>query len=89
LASPSTSVSVLRRGDGAAAQYGLDVFSRGEHDALWHMWSEGSWSQWESLGGIVTADPAATSWGPGRIDAFARGTGGAFWHRWFEGGWNA
>src|SRR5947199_2875508 len=44
------------------------------------------WSRWESLGGIVTAGSAATSWGYGRIDVFARGTDGAFWHRWFEGG---
>ena len=71
----------------------LDVFSRGEDDALWHMsrtaGAASEWSAWESLGGIVTAGPAATSWGPGRIDTFVRGTDGAFWHRWFEGGWSA
>jgi len=66
----------------------LDVFSRGENNALWHKWfANGAWHAWESLGGFVTAGPAAVSWGTGRIDAFARGTDGAFWHRWFDGAW--
>src|SRR4051794_14725716 len=29
-------------------------------------------STWESLGGGLTSDPAAVSWGDGRIDVFAR-----------------
>lgn len=43
---------------------------------------------WESLGGIITSDPAAVSWGPQRLDVFARGTDDALWHRWFDHGWH-
>ncbi|HWJ66757.1 MAG TPA: hypothetical protein VNT31_08775 [Nocardioides sp.] len=43
---------------------------------------------WESLGGTITSDPAAASWGPGRLDVFARGTDTALWHRWYDGSWH-
>lgn len=43
---------------------------------------------WESLGGVITSDPAAVSWGPQRLDVFARGTDDALWHRWFDHGWH-
>lgn len=65
----------------------LAVFTQGPGNALWHRrFDGGDWTEWESLGGIITAGPAATSSGPGRIDAFARGTDGAFWQRTFENG---
>ena len=35
----------------------------------------------------TTSDPAAVSWGTGRIDVFARSTKGTLLHKWFEGGW--
>lgn len=47
------------------------------------------WSGWESLGGVLTSKPSATSWGPNRIDVVARGTDSAVWHRWWDGAsWN-
>ncbi len=60
----------------------VDVFARGTDNALWHNIGSGtsesssnwSWSGWENLGGVLTSDPAAVSWGPDRIDVFARGT---------------
>jgi hypothetical protein len=51
------------------------------------------WSGWESLGGIITSKPSATSWGTDRIDAVARGTDSAVYHRWWDGahwgGWES
>jgi hypothetical protein len=65
----------------------LDVFGRGEDNALWHKSLTGrDWSDWVSLGGVLTSPPAAVSWGEGRIDVFIRGTDMALWHRWFTGG---
>ncbi|WP_108718751.1 hypothetical protein [Miniimonas sp. S16] len=73
----------------------LDVFVRGTDNALWHKWFRrgtfgigGGWSGWESLGGVLTSDPAAVSWSEGRIDVFVRGTDNALWHKWFAGGWS-
>ena len=40
------------------------------------------------LGGQLTSDPAAVSWGPGRIDVFARGTDFQPHHKWYDGGWS-
>ena len=50
-------------------------------------WRTG-WRAWEDLGGIITSDPAVSSWAPGRLDCFARGTDNAMWHKWFQGGWS-
>ena len=43
-----------------------------------------AWSGYESLGGIITSNPTAVSWGANRIDVFARGTDSAMWHRWWR-----
>jgi hypothetical protein len=75
----------------AAASWGpnrLDVFAQGATDfELKHIWWDGAWSAWESLGGSLTSDPAAVSWGPGTIDVFARGPDNALWHNWYFNGW--
>ncbi|MBB6214268.1 hypothetical protein HNQ80_000337 [Anaerosolibacter carboniphilus] len=64
----------------------LDVFGRGQNNALWHKWWDGSrWSDWEDLGGVLTSAPAAVSWGPNRIDVFGRGQNNALWHKWWNG----
>jgi hypothetical protein len=57
-------------------------------NALWHKWFDGAWRNWESLGGTITAGPAASSWAPGRLDVFAKGADNALWHKWFAGGWS-
>lgn len=36
-----------------------------------------TWSHWETLGGYLTEAPAAVSWDADRIDVFARGTDNA------------
>ncbi len=53
----------------------LEVFCRGNDGQLWHTWmynyAEFSWSGWYPLGGSIANDPAAISWGSGRMDVFA------------------
>ena len=47
--------------------------------------------QWESIGGVLTSDPAATLNAPGGLVVFARGTDNAIWHTWQEhinGNWS-
>ena len=47
-----------------------------------------AWSSWESLGGIITAGPAVSSWAGERLDTFVKGADNALWHKWFAGGWS-
>jgi hypothetical protein len=47
--------------------------------------------QWESIGGVLTSDPAATLNEPGGLVVFARGTDNAIWHTWqdqINGNWS-
>lgn len=63
----------------------LDVFGRGQNNALWHKYWDGrQWSGWEDLGGVLTSPPAAVSWGPNRIDIFARGQNQSLWHLYWD-----
>jgi hypothetical protein len=73
----SSAPAVASRGYGK-----LDVFVRGMDNALYRksfdinnsydIWT--GWSDWQRLGGELTqGDPAAVSWGNGRIDVFTRG----------------
>jgi hypothetical protein len=64
----------------------LDVFARGQNQALWHLYWDGSrWSGWEDLGGILISAPAAVSWGRNRIDVFGIGQNQALWHLYWDG----
>ena len=47
-----------------------------------------NWSNWESLGGGLTSDPAVSSWSSGRLDTFVRGGDNALWHKWYQNGWS-
>ena len=68
----------------------IDAFVRGIDNALWHIWFVGVfWSNWESLGGVLTSGPAVASWGYNRLDVFGRGTDNALWHKWWNGSWSA
>jgi hypothetical protein len=60
-----------------------DVFLQGTDNALWytHHTSASGWTAWKSLGGGLTASPAAVSRPNGKIDVFVRGTDGALWTR--------
>jgi C1A family cysteine protease len=61
----------------------LDVFVQGTDNVLWykHYQSASGWSGWQSLGGVLSASPAAVSRPNGKIDVFVRGTDGALWTR--------
>jgi hypothetical protein len=62
-----------------------------------HKFFEGTWGpggiqdSWEDLGGAgpqrFWRDPAAVSWGPGRVDVFAVGGDERMDHKFFEGTW--
>ena len=65
---------------------GLAVFGRGTDNALWwtHQVTGLVWSSWQSLGGVITSQPAAAAGataGSGPLVALARGTNGALWTR--------
>ena len=62
------------------------MFARGTDGAIWHRAFAGSWAGWESIGGIGTSAPGATSWGPGRIDVFVRGNDRGLWHKFWDAG---
>jgi hypothetical protein len=63
-----------------------DVYIRGDDGQLWQkVQTPTSTSSWSPLGGVLTSDPDASSWGSGRIDVFARGADGALWHRAYTG----
>ena len=40
---------------------------------------------WNSLGGVITAGPDASSWGSTRTDVFVRGTDNGLWYRTWNG----
>jgi hypothetical protein len=73
----------------------LDIFSRGENNALIHKWFDGDhgWlpdgkeGDWEPLGaprtGPLTSGPAVASDGQGRLWVLARGAGNVLWSRYF------
>ena len=69
----------------------LDVFARGTDGAMWHKSYDTatSWSNWNSLGGILTSSPAATSPSSGLIDVFVRGSDSGLWQKTYNGGWSA
>ena len=56
---------------------GIQAIYGRQPNVLWHKWFDGTYHDWVSLGGNLSSDPAAVSWGPGRIDVFARGTDNA------------
>lgn len=65
----------------------LDVFIRGADNALHHrVRDQNGWHGWQSIGGMLTADPSAVSWGTtGRMDVFFRGSDNALYWRVFDG----
>ncbi|MBX7070649.1 MAG: hypothetical protein K1X38_14785 [Microthrixaceae bacterium] len=65
------------------------MFGRGLDGALIHAWFDGTWHEWESLGGGIVGQPATSSWAPGGLDVHVRGTDGGDYHRWYgENGWS-
>lgn len=66
----------------------LDVFVRGTDNAVWHRCSDDGgvrWSDWTSLGGVITSAPASISRAANQIDVFVRGSGNKLFHAWWDG----
>ena len=53
----------------------VDVFARGSDGTLQHRYYQPGrgWTAWGSLGGQLTSEPSAITYGGGEIDVFARG----------------
>ena len=66
----------------------LDLFGRGTDNHLKHRWYDGSWHDWQDLGGTLTSSPAAVSWAENRIDIFAADTNNHLTHTWWDGAWH-
>jgi hypothetical protein len=49
----------------------------------------GRWSPWQSLGGVLSGEPAAISRGAGKLEVFGRGTDNALWTRNYDAAWSA
>jgi hypothetical protein len=70
----------------------LDIFAQGNNDgvdgthntALWHLWFDGTWQAWESLGGVIQSDPQCVSSGPGSLDVVAVASDFMPWHVSFQ-----
>jgi hypothetical protein len=63
----------------------LEVFVRGDDNALWHIWQaapNNGWSGWASLGGSLPGDPVVFQNQDARVEVFARGDDSALWHIW-------
>jgi C1A family cysteine protease len=73
--SPASSPAVLAQNANS-----LDLFVQGTDGALYHKyWTGTTWTVSTSLGGNLTADPAATSRASGYMDVFTRGNDSALW----------
>jgi hypothetical protein len=67
----------------------IHVFAADMQSALKHCsWNGNSWSDWESLGGILMSPPAANVQGGDLMHVFAVGTDSAIWRRrWLGDSW--
>ncbi len=90
----STPAAVVQWG---ASEEHLLAFGVGTDHALWFAQldgftaddSGGVWSQWQSLGGVVTSAPCAVRSGESSVDVFASGAHGELLHWEFHNGvWN-
>jgi hypothetical protein len=63
-----------------------NVYVRGTDNALWQRpYFNGQWHPWgrHDDGGVLAADPAASTRGPEHEQLFVRGTDGQVWHKWW------
>ncbi len=69
----------------------IDLFWQDEQRALVHRaFSDGAWSEQESLGGTLASPPAATAWATDQLQVFAVFPDGQLWSRYWDGAtWHA
>lgn len=63
----------------------LEFFTLSTDGALWHIWQMdpgGVWSDWNSLGRAIGAEPVVFQNADGRLEVFVWGTDNALWHIW-------
>jgi len=65
-----------------------EQITRGTDSACWHIFYDGTWHKWESLGGFFKSDLTICSWGNGRLDIFGVGQNSLTYHKWYWGGWS-
>jgi Common central domain of tyrosinase len=78
-------VTLAGRTLGHNADGRLEVFARGDDNAVWHIWQtapNNGWSAWASLGGNTPATPVVFPNADLRLEVFARGDDNALWHIW-------
>jgi hypothetical protein len=74
---------------GAIAGHVHDVFYRDPSNHPVHAYFDGaSWIATLDITGLSIDDPAAVSWGPGRIDVAALGTDYKLYHWRYDGAWH-
>jgi hypothetical protein len=62
----------------------LDFFARASDGELEHWSPSDTGVGWENLGNQFVGQPAAASWGPGRLDVFVVNLSGELWWWWSE-----
>lgn len=71
-----------------STQIRLDTFVRGTDNQLWQKYYDlatGWYPSFLPLGGAMTSDPAAVSWGVNRVDVFYKGSTNQLAHKFWTG----
>jgi len=64
----------------------IDVFAKGNDNALWHMaWDGSSWSGWESLGGYIVGSPSCMRRSGSAMSVYAKSQDGSMVHKYWNG----
>ncbi|MER5489196.1 hypothetical protein ABT024_39160 [Streptomyces sp. NPDC002812] len=70
---PTGSGTIVGAPAAVASLNRIDVFARGNDDALWQKsYVNGEWTGWSKRGGALASSPTAVSGGPGQIEVFAK-----------------
>ncbi|MBO0792886.1 MAG: protein kinase, partial [Ktedonobacteraceae bacterium] len=86
---PALSQAQTRPAISSWGETNLELIARGSDNALWRRHYDGSWHDWEALGGTLSYDPVVASWGAGRLDIFARGADNTLMHKAYDGSWQS
>lgn len=81
----ATTIAAIRNKDNR-----IETFVRGKNSEVWHVWQEqrnageyhSYYSNWHTLGGDFTGNPAVGKNRDGRLEVFARGKDGKMYHMW-------
>lgn len=64
----------------------LDLVARGQDNALYYTYFDGSWHYWTRIAAQLSSAPTIASPSSGRLDVFARGVDMALYHTWTSDG---